>query len=325
MNVRGIKMLIYLKPLSIFPELHSDTLFGAITYAINELYPEKIEGMIEAFKDEPPFILSSTFPFIYNNDEKIRFYPKIITKSSSNEKVNPQDFKDYKKIKYVEEDLFAKMINGDLEDIDILKDFNNYYRVNKTLLLKDKIDVDVKFGENIIPNNSVNRVTNETEGIFYTSGNEFKNLGLFFIVEFNDEDYVPVINAAIRFLRDRGFGRDISNGKGQFDYEIDDKYSLNDFFNLENNDLDYFITLSRFIPTDDDLSRINEYSSYEIGSKRGKSPAGEIRKQIRFFKEGSIFPNYTKYYGKIVESGKDSAAVEYGFAFPLKCYGNRED
>ena len=89
--------------------------------------------------------------------------------------------------------------------------------------------------------------------------------------------------------------------------------------------LNYFITLSRFIPNEDDLSKINEYSSYEIGSKRGKSPAGEIRKQIRFFKEGSVFPNYNKYYGKIVESGKDSPAIEYGFAFPVKCIGNGED
>lgn len=55
-------MLIYLKPLSIFPELHSDTLFGAITYAISQLYPEKVDEMVKSFEDEPPFIISSTFP-----------------------------------------------------------------------------------------------------------------------------------------------------------------------------------------------------------------------------------------------------------------------
>lgn len=315
-------MLIYLKPLSIFPQLHSDTLFGAITYAINELYPEKIQDMIDSFKEEPPFILSSTFPFIYAQDKRIRFYPKLISRQSSNEKVDPQDFKDYKKINYIEEDLFLKMIAGELEDIDILKDFDSYYKV-KSLLLNDKVDIDIRFGDNIIPNNSVNRVTNETEGIFYTSGSEFRNIGLFFLVEFNDEDYKPLVKAALRFLKDRGFGRDITNGKGHFDYEIDEEFSIRDF--ELSDDLDYFITLSRFIPNEDDLSKINEFSTYEIGSKRGKSPAGEIRKQIRFFKEGSIFPNYKQYYGKIIESGKDSPAVEYGFAFPLKCKGNKED
>ena len=179
--------------------------------------------------------------------------------------------------------------------------------------MMESYNIDVNFGENIIPNNSVNRITNETEGIFYTSGNEFKNMGLFFLVEFMDGDYKPIVKAAIKFLKDRGFGRDISTGKGQFDYFIDEEYSLNHYGG------NYFVTLSRFIPNSDDLAHINEFASYEIDSKRGKSSSNEIRKQIRFFKEGSVFPDYKKYYGRNVSSGKVNPAIEYGFAFPLKC------
>ncbi|AMK15251.1 type III-A CRISPR-associated RAMP protein Csm4 [Methanobrevibacter olleyae] len=319
-------MLVYLKPLSIFPQLHSDTLFGAITYAINELYPEKITDMLEAFKDNPPFILSSTLPFIFNKDKIIRFYPKVITKQSNEESriiVDSKIFKDYKKVSYLEEDIFLKMIKGELSEKEILSDYANYER-KKTLLLNEKLDIDVSFGENIIPNNSVNRVSNETEGIFYTNGIEFKNIGLFFFVDFNDEEYIPLVKAALKFLEDRGFGRDITNGKGQFVHEIEGYISFENIFNI-GDDFDYFLTLSRYIPNNEELSKINEYSSYEIDSKRGKSPAGEIRRQIRFFKEGSIFPNYKKFYGRIIESGKDSPAVEYGYAFPIKCKGNRED
>lgn len=319
-------MLVYLKPLSIFPQLHSDTLFGAITYAINELYPEKVQDMLEAFKSNPPFILSSTFPFIFNEDETIRFYPKVITKQSSKEAnvlVDSKVFKDYKKISYVEEDIFSKMIKGELSEKDILSNYESYER-KKSLLLNEKIDIDVSFGENIIPNNTVNRVSNETEGIFYTTGMEFKNIGLFFFIEFMDESYKPLVKAALRFLEDRGFGKDITNGKGHFVHEIDEDFSLDEALDLDD-DLDYFITLSRYIPNDEELDKINEYSSYEIDSKRGKSPAGEIRKQIRFFKEGSIFPNYKAFYGRNIESGKDSPAIEYGYAFPIKCKGNKED
>lgn len=67
------------------------------------------------------------------------------------------------------------------------------------------------------------------------------------------------------------------------------------------------------------MTHINEFASYEIDSKRGKSSSNEIRKQIRFFKEGSVFPDYKKYYGRNVSSGKINPATEYGFAFPLKC------
>ena len=318
-------MLVYLKPLSIFPQLHSDTLFGAITYAVNELYPEKVQDMLDAFKSNPPFILSSTFPFIFNEDETIRFYPKVITKQSSDESkilVDSKVFKDYKKVDYVEEKIFLEMLKGNLSEKDILSNYESYER-KKSLLLKEKIDIDVSFGENIIPNNSINRISNETEGIFYTTGMEFKNIGLFFFIEFYDDSYEPLVKAALRFLEDRGFGRDITNGKGHFVHEIDEDFSLETTFGL-GDDLDYFITLSRYIPNEEELDKINEYSSYEIDSKRGKSPAGEIRRQIRFFKEGSIFPNYKAFYGRNIESGKDSPAIEYGFAFPIKCKGNRE-
>ena len=141
------------------------------------------------------------------------------------------------------------------------------------------------------------------------------NMGLFFFVEFYNQEYEPVLKGAIKFLKDRGFGRDISTGKGQFVYEIED-VNLNDL--TGNNNGGNFITLSRFIPTNEDLKRINEYSSYEIDSKRGRSASGEIRKEVKFFKEGSTFPDYQKFYGKIVDSGKINPAVEYGFAFPLK-------
>ena len=65
-------MLVYIKPLSTFPKLHSDTIFGAITYAISELYPDLVDGMINEFESrKPPFLISSAFPVIFNDDEKI--------------------------------------------------------------------------------------------------------------------------------------------------------------------------------------------------------------------------------------------------------------
>jgi CRISPR-associated protein Csm4 len=66
------------------------------------------------------------------------------------------------------------------------------------------------------------------------------------------------------------------------------------------------------------LKRINEYSYYEIDSKRGRDKTGEIRKQVRFFKEGSTFPNYQMTYGNVFKSGDINPSVEYGYAFPMR-------
>lgn len=309
-------MLVYLNPLSLFPDLHSDTIFGALTYAINLIFPEKVDSMIKEFETEtPPFIVSSTFPYIYEDNEKIRFYPKIIIKKEAgltDEQINIDDLKNYKKINFLEEEIFFKLLNGELTSDDIIKNYADYYNV-KDLLLKNNNCKDFKYHDAIKPNNSINRLSNESEGVFYSEGREFKNLGLFFLIEFNNLEYEPVVKAAIKFLKDRGFGPDISTGKGQFDYEIVD-YNISD----ENfSESSYFLTLSHYIPTNDELTQIGEDSSYEIGSKRGRSPEGELRKKVTFFKEGSIFKDYKKFYGRIIESGSNTPSVEYGFAFPL--------
>ena len=304
-------MLVYIKPLSTFPKIHSDTLFGAITSAINELYSDIVDDMITEFEvGRPPFLISSAFPVIFNGDEKIRFYPKIIMESDLSD-IDAKIIKDYKKVQYLEENIFYGLINGEITENDILKDYNKYYRFSN-LLISEKPDVEIGFGENILPNNSVNRLVNDTK-IFYSQGDSYKNIGLFFIVQIFDEKYENILKAVMKFLKDRGFGRDISTGKGHFDYEIDENYLLKD-----DSDDNMFVTLSRYIPAPDDLKRINEYSYYEISSKRGRDKSGEIRKQVRFFKEGSIFPNYQMTYGNIVKSGNVNPSVEYGYAFPIR-------
>ncbi|GAA5818353.1 MAG: type III-A CRISPR-associated RAMP protein Csm4 [Methanobrevibacter sp. CfCl-M3] len=325
-------MIIYIKPHSIFPNLSSNKIFGAICYSISELYVDILEDMIKDFKNDPPFILSSGFPVIYDDTNKVRFYPKpLVSEDISgsdytrtmlkcsfptpvSEDISGSDYnyKEYNKIEFIQEEIFFKLSSGDINQEEIIKNFNSYKSSNG-LLMEDEFDS--KFSKIITPNNSVNRITNETEGIFYTEGRQFKNSGLFFIVEFNgdenEEKYKDIIESAIRFLRDRGFGGDISTGKGHFDYEIAE-------FNLPSYESNYFLTLSQYIPSTEDLSKINKNSFYEISSKRGRSSDGEIRKKISFFKEGSVFPHYNEFYGKIVESGENSPAVEYGYAFPFK-------
>ena len=117
-------MLVYIKPLSLFPKLHSDTLFGAILYSISELYPDKVDELLDSFRNgEPPFVLTSTFPFIYSQDEKVRFYPKLILNNKkSNEIKNRDVLKEFKKIEYFEEEIFFKLINAEISENPLVSD-----------------------------------------------------------------------------------------------------------------------------------------------------------------------------------------------------------
>ena len=302
-------MLVYIKPLSLFPNLHSDTLFGALTSAIQELFPEKLDLMLDDFlNNNPPFLISSAFPYIFSDNEKIKFFPKIMM--NSEDKVNNIEFlKKYKDVDYLEESIFFDLLNGKISEKDIINNFKNYTQIDNLLMTKN-YGINVDFKRNIVPNNSVNRLTNETNSIFYSEGMQYSNMGVFFYIELINNDYGKIILSALKFLSDRGFGRDISTGKGQFDYEV-----VNE--NIIRQSGNRFITLSRFIPSDDELDLINSQSCYEISSKRGRDKSGEIRKQIRFFKEGSTFNNFTNIPGQVLNSGTNFPAIEYGFAFPI--------
>ena len=61
-----------------------------------------------------------------------------------------------------------------------------------------------------------------------------------------------------------------------------------------------------------------------IDFKRSRDKSGEVRKQVRFFKEGSTFNHYAEKYGCIVKTGSDKyPAYEFGYAFPVSyCEGD---
>lgn len=310
-------MLVYIKPVTMFPKLHSDRLFGAIFATISEIFPSKINEVKHDFESEnPPFLISSTFPVLDINDSKIKFFPKIILKRKS--EVNSIVEKDYKKVDYLEESIFFDLIKGNISEEDILNNYDDFSRVKNLLMLKGQ-EKDIEIAQSLTPHNAINRLINETD-IFYSEGLVYgKNNGLFFLIEIFDESYVPIIKSCLKFLKDRGFGADISTGKGQFDYEIQD-YNLVDL-NISDNKInagDMFITLSRFIPTTDDLNHIGEESNYEIASKRSIDKSGDKRKLVHYFKEGSLFLHYKKFYGQIVDSGSYKPAIEYGYAFPIR-------
>lgn len=305
-------MIIYLKPRSAFPELHSDTIFGALYSAVSELYDdeEKLRAIIE-FEEKPPFIISSAFPFVYNNEEKILFFPKPIEEPKKSESAGIDVVKKWKKVKYIEKTIFESWRSGEIDEDKILKEFNQYI-VRKGLFFDKSLEIpeeDFRINELNSPRNTVNRITQASDNLFYSTGYYYKNAGLFFLVRLFDQRYKEIVEGAMRFLSDRGFGGDISAGRGQFDFECEDTNILREIPG------ERFIMLSRYTPNGDEL-KCSDDCWYEIGMKRGRTPDGRVKKQIRFFVEGSTFPDLNKeYYGRIVKVEEN--AIEYGIAHNL--------
>ncbi len=329
--------IYYIKPRSLFPrELHSNTLFGAICIGMRELYGEEVlEDMINSFRNEHPFVLSSAFPFAKKDKKKHHFFPKPIVEPEelSEEKDGNwikeyyDSLKDYKKIKFMHEDIFYDFINGKTNEKEIIKNLDKNsgkYKLinNKTVIIKAGNELDEKdflISIQDTPHNVLNRLSGESENFYYSTGSYFKNSGLFFLINFLDESYKEKIDAVLGFIEDRGFGGDLSTGSGQFEIENPDEEDFSRIDSIINNKPDEanrFLILSLYCPQAfDGFDKNNCW--YDLKRIRGKFGCGLMKKPVFMFCEGSTFPENND-MGKIVDVGDDTnKSVEYGLAYKI--------
>ena len=306
-------LTVRIVPRSTFRPLHSDTLFGAICFAIGQIHGDDVmTKTIEKFKGKPPFLISSTFPYVKSDKDVVYFLPKIIEDIKKIHNYNIDSFKILKSVKYVSIDVFKDWANGNIDGTYILKNINKYIVKSGLLFPKER---QLKFSiKNLdVSRNQINRMSHISD-IYYFNGYICKNIGLFFMIRLYDEEYDKLLRGALKFLRDRGFGKDISVGNGEFEIE---EFSENKIFEQPKNQK-CFLTLSRYTPSIDEINafKVRENLFYEIYTKRGRSFNGRLKKQVSFFIEGSTFPNLKETpYGRILHVQDKS--VEYGFAFSV--------
>ncbi|MFQ6071258.1 MAG: type III-A CRISPR-associated RAMP protein Csm4 [Methanosarcinales archaeon] len=330
--------IIYIKPRSAFQyPLYSDTIFGAMCAGIRTIYGnECLEDLIDRFKGEKiPFLVSSAFPFVEYNNKKVHFFPKPITKLPEIKELDRSESdyeyrdklkksKDFNKVKYVSEDLFNKLISGEIKDIELIENLKSKYEV-KSGLLFNKINkkLDFKIITLDSARNKINRFIGTSEEIFYSTGTYFKNAGLFFIINYFENYYKKIIESALRFLEDKGIGGDTSVGRGQFECKIEDN---NTNLIKEPEEPNAILTLSLYHPSEEEIEKYSDKEIwYKLLTRKGRSFNGCWKKSIKLFVEGSTFPDIElDKYGSIENvleqkvSGLDHDILEYGIAFPIK-------
>jgi len=306
-------MRVYLRPKSPFlSTVSSDTLFGAITCGIRELYgEEEVNDLID--RKEPAFLISSAFPFIENNGDIEHFFPKLIVGLSEIDTDLFEGAKKYKKGVFIHESIFNEWIKGEVSELKLIEGMGDRYTVEKGLLIPKGLDITFDIKTVDLTQNILNRLTSQSENFFYVTRSYFSKSGLFFMVRFYD-DYERRVVAAMRFLEDRGIGGDISTGKGWFEFSLGDKGMK------EPENGRFFVTLSRYCPTKDEIEGfIRSKMWYELVKIQGRCHDGVIKKPLFMFKEGSTFPDTGRaLYGKIETVRENPRVVEYGYSFPIK-------
>jgi len=335
--------IVYLEPQSSFRNnLRSDTLWGLICWGIKTVFSEqKLEEFIDEHKEKPVKI-SSAFPY-KNDGQKKLFFPRPILQPLNlnyffeSKGINQKserakyiaDLKRFKKIKYVEESVFEKFLRGELDETDFF-------------LNKELWDTKEEFyKEEDILHNSIDRLTNttpqSTEGnkrasLYSTTERFVEKGGLFFLLNGTSEQ-IELVEAALRFFSHVGFGGDSSIGKGYF------KFTIEDFNIFEVDNADAFVSLSLFLPTEEELAEFKKQTThlwYELEARKGKFGGQFVKinkfwkESVLMFQEGSVFPKLNSpYYGKVkkVMSKTQNGMFDvfhYGIAFDLPIKLKRE-
>lgn len=344
-------MIAYLKPKAVFAKQtpRSDTLFGAICWAILMLFgEEKLVEMLKEFEEAsknesaPPFVLSSLFPYLEANRERTHILPRPKLRPEYLEIKSLSDYQGIKKLRkavWVSESVFRLLQKGEINDRHLTESIINedgefhikngvIFEGEEKRLIKDTA---VKFIRSEMPRNAINRLSNSTGGdaggqLFYDAfetirtGTKARG-GFYLMARFggnNAEKTEEIVKAALRLMGDKGFGGDYSIGRGNCEVEFSDKNVL---ANIENPE--FMTTLSLMFPSDKDRNHLREEKEKvfaEIERRKGfletAFMAGEERvwkPTLLMLKEGSTFPadGSLRQYGLLFRDTSERKNLEY--------------
>lgn len=278
--------------------IHSDTLFSAFCNVYRLLYGK--EELEKIFIDLP-FQISSTFPYFKDT----LFFPlpkNLIFKE-----------KFAKRIEFVSQDIFEKICNG--EEIENYLKQENITEDGKILITKEIENI---YSTYEVPRVTIDSVSSSSEIFYFGKVNFNENAGLYFLIKYNDLSFNKKFEATLRTLVDEGIGGDRTAGCGTFEQP--------EFNQIELNippSATYFITLSLYLPTEEEVKNMQD-AYYELIERKGYIYSQDVknlrRKSIRMFKEGSVFKDNGN-IGKLVDITPDifdkHKVYRYGYCFKL--------
>lgn len=317
-------MIVYLKPKSPFAKAvpRSDTLFGALCWAINVIYGEDIlvELLNRFTSDNAPFIVSSLFPYVENSQgKKFLFFPRpLLPPKAGKEFTSEKEYKEQKKLKkakFVSQAVFSSFIDGSFGSkrdsfvshagaIMTSAEYKELENLNKNSFLFE--------GE--VARNTINRLTNAADALYHepivSVCNQINfSTGFYFLIKIDasfDQELRPKLEAAIRFLEDKGFGGNSNVGFGHCKVETQNKLPFSD-----DPQATQLITLSLMHPNELDLEHLKNHKDKtyaKLERRKGfleslyLQDVGQVWKPTLFMlSEGSVFPcgKESRVYGQL--------------------------
>lgn len=293
--------------------LGADSLFAAMIARLVELEGEPaVEDFMRAFQDgNPPFVLSSTFPYAGH----VLFFPlpasSVLKPGKMAGEIGQAHVKDLKKVQYVSEDLFRGLLSGE----SLADYFASAHRLQGNSLLVSPAEVQTLPKELRLEDAELWSLTRrprvtlgrspQTSTIFFTGRVAYSNdCGLWFGIRWMVEDTRLKNQVANLFMElgDAGLGGERSVGFGACQIESTGKLELPDTTG------GCWVSLSRYLPRADEMDALmSEAASYRLETIGGwlDSPSrrGQRRKLIHLIAEGAVLgPCERPVPGRIVDA-----------------------
>jgi CRISPR-associated protein Csm4 len=291
---------------------HSDSLFSAIILTLSTIAGSvEVEKHMQEFsKSQPPFLLSSAFPFAGD----VRFYPlplSSLREAAQSGQPNLVRMKELKGIKFISERAFERLL-ADPASLAV------QYRSGKILqggllVLAEEVSLlprAVSAGEQRIFDNLEKRprVTigraDSASNLFFTGAVRFAHeCGLWFAIRWLKEEsrWRKSLPESLAALQDEGLGGDRSSGFGQVQIEPWKPLKLPVATGKP------WVTLSRYIPQKAEIASFYYgpagFAFDRItGWMRSPGNPAQRRKSVQMLREGSTFGALDQIpLGRIVE------------------------
>ncbi len=276
----------------------SDSLFAALVSRLAELEGSTaIEKFIEPFRKNTPLVLfSSMFPRVGN----IRFFP-VPAARGFGETEEGISYKDMKKIRYISEKLFLRVIGGE----DLRSIYSEAVKIQGGILLA-AADEAKQIPPLIWKEEKRSRVTldrnTQKSTLFFTGEIHFaKDCGLWTAAKILDEAIKPKIEALLFELGESGLGADRNAGLGRCTVSQGSDLVLPQ--PVENG---FMVTLGRFLPKSNETHALTKPgAAYKLETIGGwvTSPQemNQRRRVARMLTEGSVIGTLPDTAGDLVD------------------------
>ena len=254
----------------------SDTFFSAICHAYLELYGrEALEALLGRFRGEPPFLISSAFPFF--EDTLFLPFPRIAP-GPRLESEERRAKKRLKEVPWLSLDVFSRVLRG--EEPRVAEEADGLLP-HKELLPRVALDRESS-GSSLY---YVRRV------VFPEGG------GVWALLDARDATLEAELVGALRLLGDMGLGGERTVGCGRFEPNFEDPPEA---LSRHLGGTAPYVALSRVCPEPGTSSGAERYALIESNGWM-LSPTGVQlkRKSVWFFAEGSSFREPMR--GRIVD------------------------